>query len=163
NSGTPDLDPTAGVNQAIKMNFAVAGYGQGTNLVTDISAYEWVHFDYFADSNSNEIRFILIDNSGGVVEYNYELTTAGRNGTLVQGSWQSANVPLSFFEGLGFDKTAFFQYKLGTTSDLVSDIVYFDNIYFSMVEPTMSTNQFNNATFSAYPNPTQDMWNINAK
>lgn len=163
NSGTPDLDPTAGVNQAIKMNFAVAGYGQGTNLVTDISAYEWVHFDYFADSNSNEIRFILIDNSGGVVEYNYELTTAGSNGTLVQGSWQSVNVPLSFFEGLGFDKTAFFQYKLGTTSDLVSDIVYFDNIYFSMVEPTMSTNQFNNPSFSAYPNPTQDMWNINAK
>ncbi|NMH28641.1 T9SS type A sorting domain-containing protein [Flavobacterium sp. SE-s28] len=158
--GSPDLDPSDGVNLAKKINFAVAGYGQGTNLVTDISAYQWLHFDYFADSNSNEIRFIVIGNNGGVVEYNYELTTAGSNGTLVQGSWQSVNVPLSFFEGLGFNKTTFFQYKLGTSSDLVSDIVYFDNIYFSVNEPLLNTGSFDKATFNAYPNPTQNVWNI---
>jgi hypothetical protein len=162
NSGTPDLDPTAGVNQALKMNFAVAGWGQGTNLVTDISAYQWVHFDYFADSNSDEIRFIIIGNNGGVNEYNYELRTEGSDGTLVQGSWQSVSVPLSFFENKGFNKTTFFQFKLGTSSDLVSDIVYFDNIYFSTVQPTMGTGSFENVTFSAYPNPTQGQWNIKA-
>lgn len=156
----PDLDLTAGVNEAIKMNFAVAGYGEGTNAVTDISAYEWLHFDYFADSNSNEIRFIVIGNNGAVVEYNYELTTTGSNGTLVQGSWQSINVPLSFFEGLGFNKTTFFQFKLGTTSDLVSDIVYFDNIYFSVNEPTLKTGSFDKVSFSAYPNPAHNEWNI---
>jgi hypothetical protein len=162
-AGTPDLDPTAGVNQAIKMNFAVAGYGQGKNTVTDISAYQWVHFDYFADSNSNQIRFILIDNEGVVLEYNYELnTTGGGNGTLVQGSWQSVSVPLSFFEGLGFNKANFFQYKLGTISDLVSDIVYFDNIYFSVNEPILNTHSFNQVAFSAYPNPTHNQWNITA-
>jgi hypothetical protein len=159
NVGTPDLDPTSGVNEAIKMNFAVAGYGQGTNAVTDISAYQWVHFDYFADSNSNEIRFILIGNTGTVTEYNYELTTAGSNGTLVQGSWQSINVPLSFFEGLGFDKTTFFQFKLGTSSDLVSDIVYFDNIYFSVNEP-LGTTTFDQKSFAVYPNPSHTDWNI---
>jgi hypothetical protein len=163
NAGTPDLDPTATVNAAIKMNFAVAGFGQGTNGVTNISAYQWLHFDYFADSNSTQIRFIVIGNNGGVVEYNYELnTTGGGNGTLVQGSWQSVNVPLSFFEGLGFNKTTFFQYKLGTISDLVSDIVYFDNIYFSAVEPTMATTGFDKVSFSTYPNPTQNKWNITA-
>lgn len=161
-SAKPDLDPTAGVNEAIKMNFAVAGYGEGTNLVTDISAYQWVHFDYFADSNSNEIRFIIIGNNGGVNEYVYELRTEGSNGTLVQGSWQSVNVPLSFFEGLGFNKATFFQFKLGTSSDLVSDIVYFDNIYFSVVEPTMKTNSFDKVSFGAYPNPAQNKWNITA-
>jgi hypothetical protein len=162
-SGMPDLDPTDGVNQAIKMNFAVAGYGQGTNVVTDISQYLWVHFDYFADSNSNEIRFILIANNNGPVnEYNYELRTEGSDGFLVQGSWQSVSVPLSFFENKGFNKANFFQYKLGTSSDLVSDIVYFDNIYFSTVEPTMGTHDFHDVAFSAYPNPAHGQWNISA-
>lgn len=159
-AGKPDLDPTAGVNEAIKMNFAVAGYGEGTNLVTNISAYNWLHFDYFADSNSDQIRFIVIGNNGGVVEYVYELTTAGSNGTLVQGSWQSVNVPLSFFQGLGFNKAFFFQYKLGTTSDLVSDIVYFDNIYFSVNEPTLAAKGFDKVAFSIYPNPANTQWNI---
>lgn len=158
----PDLDPTSGVNEAIKMNFAVAGYGEGTNAITDISAYEWVHFDYFADANSNEIRFIIIGNNGSVVEYVYELVTAEGegNGTLVQGSWQSVNLPLSFFEGMGFNKATFFQFKLGTTSDLVSDIVYFDNIYFSVNEPTLKTDNFGEISFRAYPNPAQNEWNI---
>jgi hypothetical protein len=159
-SAKPDLDLSENVNEAIKMNFAVAGYGEGTNAVTDISAYQWLHFDYFADTNSTEIRFIVIGNNGAVNEYVYELRTAGSDGVLVQGSWQSVNVPLSFFEGKGFNKTTFFQFKLGTSSDLVSDIVYFDNIYFSGVLPTLGANTFNNASFKVYPNPAQDNWNI---
>lgn len=159
-AGQPDLDPTDGVNVAIKMNFAAEGYGQGTNAVTDISNYNWLHFDYFADAESTQIRFIVIGNNGGVVEYNYELTTAGSNGTLIPGSWQSVNVPLSFFTGLGFNKTTFFQYKLGTTSDLVSKIVYFDNIYFSVNEPFLTTNKFDAVAFNVYPNPAQNEWNI---
>ena len=158
----PDLDLTAGVNEAIKMNFAV-GYGEGRNSVTDISAYNWVHFDYFADADSNEIRFILIANNGGVTEHPYELTTAGSNGTLVKGSWQSVNIPLSFFTGIGFTKANFFQFKLGTSSDLVSKIVHFDNIYFSVNEGTvLNTNTIVASTFKVYPNPAQNEWNITA-
>lgn len=159
----PDLDPTAGVNEAIKMNFAIAGYGEGTNAVTNISAYQWLHFDYFADGTSTQLRFIVIGNNGVVTEYNYELnTTGGGNGTLVPGSWQSVNVPLSFFEGLGFNKANFFQFKLGTSSNLVSNIVYFDNIYFSVNEPLLKSASFDKAAFSAYPNPTNNQWNITA-
>ena len=159
----PDLDSSANVNKAIKMNFAQQGYGQGTNAVTSISAYNWLHFDYFSDTQSTQIRFIVIGNNGGVVEYPYELTTTGSNGTLVQGSWQSVNVPLSFFENLGFNKTTFFQYKLGTTSDLVSKNVYFDNIYFSVNQGTvLSTNNFVANDFRVYPNPSQNEWNISA-
>lgn len=158
-----DLDPGTGVNNAIKMNFAAQGYGQGTNAVTDISAYNWLHFDYFADTESTQIRFVVIGNNGGVVEYPYELTLAGSNGTLVQGSWQSVNVPLSFFTNLGFTKATFFQYKLGTSSDLVSKIVHFDNIYFSVNPGTiLNSNNFAVAEFSSYPNPTQNVWNIRA-
>ncbi|WP_298146383.1 T9SS type A sorting domain-containing protein [Flavobacterium sp.] len=164
-ASTPDLDGTAVTNEAIRMNFAVAGYGEGTNTVTDISNYNYVHFDYFADANSNEIRFILIANNGGVVEYNYELTTTGSNGTLVKGAWQSVNVPLSFFQNLGFNKTKFFQFKLGTSSDLVSDIVYFDNIYFSVNPGTiLNTNTFaQQASLRAFPNPSHGNWTIQSE
>ena len=41
-----DLDPSAAVNLAIKMDFNQQGYGQGTNAVTDISAYNYLHIDY---------------------------------------------------------------------------------------------------------------------
>ncbi len=164
NEGYPDLDPSSAVNQAVKMNFATAGYGQGTNGVTDISAYNWLHFDYFADATSTQIRFIVIGNNGSVVEYPYELTNTGSNGTLVHGSWQSVDVPLSFFQGSGFTKSTFFQYKLGTTSNLVSNIVYFDNIYFSMNKGTvLSTTGFDRGSVvSVYPNPSQNEWNIEA-
>ena len=164
NEGYPDLDPSTTVNQAIKMNFATAGFGQGTNAVTDISAYNWLHFDYFADATSTQIRFIVIGNNGSVVEYPYELTNAGSNGTLVHGSWQSVDVPLSFFQGSGFTKSTFFQYKLGTTSNLVSNIVYFDNIYFSMNKATvLGTTSFDaHSIVSVYPNPSRNEWNIAA-
>lgn len=164
NEGYPDLDPSATVNQAVKMNFATAGYGEGTNAVTDISGYNWLHFDYFADSSSTQIRFIVIGNNGVVTEYPYELTTSGSNGTLIQGSWQSVNVPLSFFQGAGFNKASFFQYKLGTTSNLVSNIVYFDNIYFSTNQGTvLATQNVKNEVVSVYPNPAQNEWNVDLK
>jgi len=159
NSGQPDLDPGTGVNQAIKMNFAVAGYGEGTNNATNISTYNWLHFDYFADANSTQIRFILI--GGG--EFYYELSDTGA-APIVAGSWQSVNVPLSFFEGLGFSKTNFLQYKLGTSSDLVSDIVYFDNIYFSQNQGTVLSTRSNEAAiFDMYPNPANTLVTIDAK
>jgi hypothetical protein len=161
----PDLDPSEAVNEAIRMNFGIAGYGEGTNGVTNITNYNYLHFDYFADANSNEIRVILIGNTGPVVEYVYELTTTGSNGTLVKGAWQSVNVPLSFYQNLGFNKATFFQFKLGTTSDLVSDIVYFDNIYFSVNPGTvLDRNDFSHSnSVAAFPNPTRDFWNISAK
>ncbi len=159
-----DLDLGIGVNEAIKMDFSVQGYGQGTVGVTNISAYNWLHFDYFADAATTQIRFIVIGNNGGVVEYPYELTTTGSNGTLVQGSWQSVNVPLTFFQGSGFNKTTFFQYKLGTTSDLVSKIVYFDNIYFSVNPGTVLTNTtFETSKIKMYPNPTTTNFTIDAQ
>ncbi|MBZ9777666.1 T9SS type A sorting domain-containing protein [Psychroflexus sp. CAK8W] len=154
-------------NQTIKIDFSAAGWGQGrepSNLV-DISQYDRVHFDYYVDdrfdpgSMGEQVLFILIDNDGGTNEYNYELTLGGSDGTLQVGSWVSVDVPLSFFENLGFDKSLFFQYKLGTTSDLYSKIVYFDNIYFSSDTP-LSNNKFTQAEFKVYPNPSKGDWNI---
>ena len=155
NEGTPDLDPTAVENKAIKMNFATAGWGQGKNSSIDISAYNYVNFDYYSDTESTQLRFIMI--GGG--EFPYELTTSA--GTLIQNSWQRVSVPLSFFTGLGFSKTNFLQYKLGTTSNLVSKIVFFDNIYLSTTN--LATTSFETVNVKMYPNPANNVLNIDAK
>ncbi|MBZ9651690.1 T9SS type A sorting domain-containing protein [Psychroflexus montanilacus] len=152
-------------NETIKIDFSIAGWGQGTDEVTDISLYDRVHFDYYVDDRlepgemGEQVIFTLIDNEGAVTEYNYELTLAGADGTLELGTWVSVDVPLSFFEDKGFNKEFFFQYKLGTSSDLYSQIVYFDNIYFSSDTP-LSNNTFSKAEFKAFPNPTRGSWNI---
>ncbi len=155
NEGNPDLDPSALENKAIKMNFANQGWGQGKNSAIDISAYNYVNFDYYSDTESTQLRFIMI--GGG--EFAYELTTAA--GTLIQNSWQRVSVPLSFFTGLGFSKTNFLQYKLGTTSNLVSKIVFFDNIYLSTTN--LATSTFETFNVRMYPNPAKNLLNIEAK
>lgn len=160
-----DLGTSPDVNQAIQMDFSVAGWGAGTNATTNISSYGWVHFDYYADStfpagaNGEQVLFILIDNDGAVQEFNYELKPTGGDGVLVFDSWQGVDIPLSFFVNKGFDINNFFQYKLGTTSDLNSKIVYFDNIFFSQNQ-ALSLNEvvFENLTVS--PNPTNSLWNV---
>lgn len=162
-----DLGTSPDVNQAIQMNFSVAGWGAGTNATTNISSYGWVHFDYYADStfpagvNGEQVLFILIDNDGVVQEFNYELKPTGGDGVLVFDSWQGVDIPLSFFVNKGFDINNFFQYKLGTTSDLNSKIVYFDNIYFSQNQ-ALSLNEMTLTDFRVFPNPSNLKWNVEA-
>ncbi len=165
-SSITDLDLGSGVNEAIKMNFAAVGYGQG-KAAMDISAYNYLHFDYYVDPNlaagvnGEQVRFILIGNG----EHYYEMTSpTASDGTLVKGSWQSVNVPISFFTNKGFDKTAFIQFKLGTASDLNTKIVYFDNIYFSVNQPTtLGNTKFEKSSLKVYPNPATSNLTIEAK
>ena len=157
-----DTDDSAGVNEARKVNFAIAGYGEGTvpGSVTDITAYGYLHFDYWADANATEIRMILIEEDGAVQEYNYELSAVGQQ-PIVTESWVGVDVPLSYFTALGFSKDKFFQYKVGTSSDQLSDIVYFDNIYFSVNQATsLGVSEYNDLKFTVYPNPAIAEWNI---
>lgn len=153
-----DLDDTASVNEAIKMDFSCCGYGEGTNpgIVTDLSVYDYVHFDYWTAA-ATQVRFILIEDDGGVTEFFYELPTQE---AFVIEEWTHVEIPLSFFENLGFNKTKFFQYKLGTMSDLDVGIVYFDNIYFSINQ--LSVSEFDTTNFKVYPNPSNNFWTIEA-
>lgn len=156
NQGTLDLDPTSVVNNALKMNFSVAGWGAGTNVTTNVTTYDFIHFDYFvpnvaAGANGHEFKFILI--GGG--EFAYTVKPTGGDGTMVLGTWQSVNVPLSFFVAKGFSKTNFLQFKLGSTSDLNTKLAYFDNMYFyDSTSPLLGVNNVKNADASKiYPNP----------
>ena len=144
------------------MDFSIAGYGQGTNpgAVTDLSAYSNFHFDYYT-TNATQIRMILIEEDGAVFEYFYELPTEE---AFVFNQWQSVDIPLSFFTDQGFSLDKFFQFKIGTESDLNTGIAYFDNLYFS-VNPgtTLSTQRFATNTFNVFPNPTRSDWTIQSK
>ena len=61
-----DLDPSGSENLAIKMDFNEQGYGQGTDDVTDISAYNYLHLDYYT-GYATQMRIIFIENDGGNV------------------------------------------------------------------------------------------------
>lgn len=158
---------TTSVNNTLKLNLAAAGYGEGRNAVVDISTYNFLQFDYWADNMSTEIRFFLIDNTGAVVEYWYEIGGAAPQEAIVNDAWVHVEVPLSFFETTaprstggtgGFSKANFFQWKIDASSNLQSDFVYIDNIYFS--QQTLSSDDVELNKFSAYPNPTFNNWTI---
>ncbi|GAL01915.1 T9SS type A sorting domain-containing protein [Nonlabens ulvanivorans] len=158
---------TSGVNNTFKFNLAAAGYGEGKNSVVDISAYNFLQFDYWADNMSTEIRFYMIDNNGAVVEYWYEIGGAAPQEAIVSEAWTHVEIPLSFFENTaprstggtgGFSKANFFQWKIDASSNLQSDFIYVDNIYFS--QQTLSSESFKLNVFNAYPNPAQSSWTI---
>lgn len=155
--GNVDLDATAGVNNALKMNFTVAGWGQGEGGPDDISTYQDLEFDYWAASGVPGFRIVLIDNDGMVQEFNYEI---GTNEAVVSEAWTHVTIPMTYFTGLGFDSTVFFQWKVDPFMQSVAQggIVYFDNIIFT--GNTLSTESFDVEEFSVYPNPTNTNWNI---
>ncbi len=156
NQGPIDLDPSSVVNNALKMNFANAGWGAGTNVTTNVTTYDFVHFDYYVPNvapgvNGHELRFILI--GGG--EFPYVVSPSGGDATIVLGSWQTMNIPLSVFVAKGFNKTNFLQFKLGSASDLNTKVAYFDNMYFYNSASGLGTSNVSNANnkLQLYPNP----------
>lgn len=150
-----DLDPSGSENLAIKMDFNEQGYGQGTDDVTDISAYNYLHLDYYT-GYATQMRIILIENDGGnVTEYFYELPT---NEAFIYDSWTSVDIDLSFFESQGFSKENFFQYKIGTESNLNPGIVFYDNLYF--YQNVLDVVGFTSVGALVAPNPTNTVWQV---
>ena len=131
----------------------------------DVSAYSYVHLDYWA-TTSTEFNFFLIDKTAGFdggesQEPRYKIAMTGGDETLVQGEWKSVFIPLQHF--LDFDSGAFpydlndiYQWKFDGNGTL-----YFDNIYFS-TENGLGTNAFKITDFRVFPNPTLDVWTLKA-
>jgi hypothetical protein len=164
NQGNKDLDPTDGVNNALKMDFSLSGWGAGA-AIRDISNQTHLHFDYFAPAgdagtNGHEFKFIIIGDGQG--EKDYFFKTTGGDAVIEFGQWVSVDIPLSHYEALGFTKDKFLQYKLGSTSVLNTKVVYFDNIYFYN-EANLGLDSSNAFSMSLYPNPAKGTLNISAK
>ncbi len=156
-SGEPDLDPTATENKALKFNFGVAGWGQGEGGPDDVSAYNFVSFDYWAAAGLVGFDFVLISNSGGITEHAYKV---GVDGPVVNDTWTKVEIPMSFFTNLGFASNALWQWKIGPLNNSIDNdgIAYVDNVLFT--QNTLGASSFDLSGFSVYPNPTQNTWNI---
>lgn len=164
-------------NNAVKMDFSVAGWGGGINngsdVYTDVSTYHFVNFSYFVPEgepgvNGHEVKFILIGggsspSGNGNGEFSYTLKEAGQGGDadLVFNQWVNLTVPLTHFVNNGWSTDNFFQFKLGSISDLNTKVIYFDNIFFSVNEGQLvGLNELDIIDLSAFPNPSNTMWNI---
>jgi len=159
-SAEPDLDDTSVVNRALRFNFGIAGWGQG-EAMANISSYGFVSFDYWAQPGlPNGFRFVMISNNGAVTEHVYQV---GTNEPLVTGAWKKVEIPMSYFTGLGFASTNFFQWKCSPFLDSVDNAgyVYVDNIMFT-TNSQLSNNTFTTSNFKLYPNPATSVLNIEA-
>lgn len=126
----------------------------------DASQMTHFHMDYWTNETDLVGKVLnpkWSNHLGGNGETNaFDLTNPVPMGST--GQWVSVEVPLTdFVEVNGNDKSAFAQFLL--TSNL--DIVYVDNIY--LFNPNLSVNDFDANQFTSYPNPTNDVWNINSK
>lgn len=159
-SAEPDLDATSVVNKALRYNFGIAGWGQG-EANANVSSYGFVSFDYWAQPNlPNGFRFVLISNNGGVTEHVYQV---GTQEPLLTGQWKKVEIPLSYFTGIGFASTNFFQWKCSPFNDSVDNAgyVYIDNIMFT-TNSQLSNTSFNASNVKLYPIPAKDLLNIEA-
>lgn len=152
-AGEPDLDPSSGVNLALKYNFEVAGYGAGYTE-TNVSTMQFVHFDYFT-TNSTNFKFVLISNTP-VLEYSYELNPS----SIVFNTWKSVNIPMSYFTGLGLNPATWFQFKFDRVAAGNPNIVYIDNVYFT--RNNLGVKDFTSSNIRMYPNPTSTVFTIEA-
>ena len=180
-SGKPDLDPTAEVNTAIKMDFSAQGYGEGLSDLAprkDVSAYGFLNFDYYvqsgadnAGSSGHQFYFELIHrigttNTESFYGFGPTILSTGQAyeqvaKVIVFDSWQTINIPLSAF--VGFSPANFFQFKIGASNDLRTKVAFFDNIYFSVNNPSLGTSKFETSNVKMYPNPAKNNLNIEAK
>lgn len=158
--GEPNLDTNGGTNLALQFDFTVAGYGVGEGGPDDVSAYDFVSFDYWAEAGSTGFRLVMISNDQAVEEFNYEI---GIDEPIITEEWTKVSIPMSFFTNLGFSETNFFQWKMDPfmQNPTQGSIVYVDNILLTQND-LLSVDNFESAQFTAYPNPTNDVWNISS-
>jgi hypothetical protein len=150
-AGEPDLDPSAAVNQALKFNFAAAGFGAGYTQ-TNVSTMQYVHFDYWT-ANATTFGLYLISSTGEKV---YRLP---ENQPVVLNAWTSVNIPMSYFTNLGFNPATWFQYKFDVAA-ATPGIVYIDNIYFT--SNPLSVASFQTSQIKMFPNPATNNLTIEA-
>ena len=146
-----DLNPSAGVDNALKINFANAGYGQGF-ITKDLSAMQFVHFDYYT-TDASTFRLHLLSGNAPYSESIYNVPG------IQQNQWVSVNIPLSNFNG--FNRAQFQQFLFNTAAP-TPGIVYIDNLYFSLTDPSLGTSKFETSKVSLYPNPAKNTVTIDA-
>ncbi|GGE03871.1 T9SS type A sorting domain-containing protein [Psychroflexus salis] len=124
----------------------------------DATGMTHFHMDYWV-ANPDLVNKVFnpkwSNHLGGAGETNaYDL-----NNELIgqpSGEWIQLDVPLSAFNLVnGADRSAFAQFLI--TSN-IGGVAYVDNIY--LHNQTLNNDKFTKAEFTTFPNPTNDVWNI---
>jgi hypothetical protein len=168
--GEPDLDPGAGENKAYRFDFGQGGYGFGEGGPDDVSSYDFVSFDYYADAGLPGFRLVMISNEPGgraVVEAIYQIgdTNVGDQIDIVTGAWTKVVIPMSYFTTYGsapfFSSAHLFQWKVDAYNQDLNNagFAWVDNLLLTQGNP-LSVDIVESAEFSVYPNPTKSNWNI---
>jgi hypothetical protein len=132
---------------------------QGIQLNTpvDASSFTTFNFDFYIDVAVTDfvgkvVSLKLVDTNGADPDDVIDIVlTDASTPVLVAGQWVTLSVPvdLSLFDT--FDEFVI-------TAGTLSNQFYYDNVYLS--GGTLSNDEFDVATFSVYPNPTSNVWNI---
>ena len=160
-----DLDATAAVNNALKVNTNIDGFGQGEGGPDDISSYDFVNFHYWFSNTKGTpgFKFIMIDNDGVVQEFGYQVGSTGDGDAadLVTEAWTQVSIPMSYFINLGFDTTTLFQWKVDKYNQSGDNggFLYIDNVVLTK-GGALSNDTFTVFESRVYPNPTSNVWNI---
>ncbi len=117
----------------------------GTNLHVDL------YIQAGTDVTSKVFNLKFVQQPGGAaLEINLN---ASSTPPLVAGSWLSIDVPVDLTTFTGFK-------EFGVTSANLNNIAWYDNLYVYRDATVLSTDDFDLADFSVYPNPTNNVWNV---
>lgn len=124
----------------------------------DLSGTTHLHFDYYVDSApvGAVIGIQLIDDNNN----NFYQVTDFAAGRAI-GAWTSVDVPFGDFinAGGGTDYSAVKLVQVNVISFSEATPAYIDNLYFYN-DGSLSTENFETTEFTAFPNPTKNVWNI---
>lgn len=130
----------------------------------NLTDFTHLHFDFYTDDVDlvgDVFNVKLVDFAGGggeasALEVNIN---TGTTPAIVAGTWVSVDVDITSLGGVvanNLTRSDIAQIGI-TTANLTN--VWYDNIYLHK-NTTLSTEEFNAASFKTYPNPTNNSWNV---
>ncbi|MBS2213108.1 T9SS type A sorting domain-containing protein [Carboxylicivirga mesophila] len=143
------------INGRSTLKFGKLNY-QGTTFdAMDVSAADYLHFDYWT-ADGIELRASPISQNTGETAYHIS--------TITQEQWTSVDIPISYFTNAKPDMlfNDIYQFKFdteGTPGNFSYGTFYIDNVYFYKDQST-GLNAIDESDVSVYPNPATDVLNI---
>ncbi|MBC3757424.1 T9SS type A sorting domain-containing protein [Hyunsoonleella sp. SJ7] len=155
-------------NPTLKKNMGIVCQGiDFSSNKQDLSGFTHIHFDFWVadtDLTGDVFNVKLVDFGGGgseasALEVNIN---GGTTPALVAGSWVSVDVDItSLMPPVAGSLTRSDIAQIGITTANV-DNLWFDNIYLHK-NTTLSNDEFTQASFKVFPNPSEDSWTVTAQ
>lgn len=125
----------------------------------DATSFTTMHFDFYVEEGTDLLGSVIslkLNQTNGNDNPDDDIfldnvITEGTSPAIVTGQWVSVEIDVDLTD---FDALDEFVITAGT----LSNKLYYDNLYFS--GGTLSSETFNAAEFTTYPNPTSDVWNV---